>query len=62
MTSLTSILAMIPLLFSFDLGSELQKPFSYSLIGGMVIGTIVSLYLVPLVYYYVYRRNEEMKK
>jgi multidrug efflux pump subunit AcrB len=58
MTSLTSILAMIPLLFSSDLGSELQKPFSYALIGGMVIGTIVSLYLVPLVYYFIYRKNE----
>lgn len=57
MTSLTSILAMIPLLFSSDLGSELQKPFSYALIGGMVIGTIVSLYLVPLVYYYIYRNK-----
>lgn len=61
MTSLTSILAMIPLLFSNDLGSELQKPFSYALIGGMVVGTVVSLYLVPLVYWYIYR-NEEMKK
>ncbi|NJO68331.1 MAG: efflux RND transporter permease subunit, partial [Bacteroidetes bacterium] len=60
MTSLTSILAMIPLLFSNDLGSELQKPFSYGLIGGMVIGTIVSLYLVPLAYWYIYR-NEELR-
>ena len=61
MTGLTSILAMIPLLFTNDLGSELQKPFSYSLIGGMVIGTVVSLYLVPVVYWYVYR-NERMKE
>lgn len=57
MTSLTSILAMIPLLFSNDLGSELQKPFSYGLIGGMAIGTVVSLYLVPLVYWYIYRKS-----
>ena len=61
MTSLTSILAMIPLLFSNDLGSELQKPFSYALIGGMVVGTVVSLYLVPLVYWYIYR-NEKVKE
>lgn len=61
MTSLTSILAMLPLLFSNDLGSELQKPFSYALIGGMTVGTLVSLYLVPLVYWYIYR-NEGIKK
>lgn len=61
MTSLTSILAMVPLLFSRGMGSELQKPFSYALIGGMIIGTIVSLFLVPLVYWYLYR-NEVIKK
>lgn len=61
MTALTSILAMLPLLFTNDLGSELQKPFSYALIGGMVVGTIVSLFLVPLVYWYIYR-NEGMKE
>jgi multidrug efflux pump subunit AcrB len=58
MTSLTSILAMLPLLFTNDLGSELQKPFSYALIGGMVVGTVVSLFLVPLVYWYIYRNEE----
>jgi multidrug efflux pump subunit AcrB len=61
MTSLTSILAMLPLLFTNDLGSELQKPFSYALIGGMVIGTLVSLFLVPLVYWYIYS-NEGIKE
>jgi multidrug efflux pump subunit AcrB len=61
MTGLTSILAMLPLLFSNDLGSELQKPFSYALIGGMTVGTIVSLFLVPLVYWYIYK-NEGVKE
>ncbi|TFH49882.1 MAG: efflux RND transporter permease subunit, partial [Bacteroidia bacterium] len=55
MTGLTSILAMLPLLFSNDMGSELQKPFSYALIGGMTLGTLVSLFIVPLVYWMIYR-------
>lgn len=59
MTSLTSILAMFPLLFGSDMGSELQKPFSFALIGGMLVGTIVSLYFVPLVYWWIYRKTEE---
>lgn len=57
MTSLTSILAMLPLLFTNDLGSELQKPFSYALIGGMVAGTFVSLFLLPLMYWYIYKNE-----
>jgi len=59
MTSLTSILAILPLLFTNDFGSELQKPFSYALIGGMVVGTFVSLFLVPLIYWYIYKNTEE---
>ena len=38
MTSLTTIFAMVPLLFSSDMGSELQKPLSIAMIGTMSIG------------------------
>ncbi len=55
MTSLTTILAMSPLLFSSDMGSELQKPLSIAMIGAMVIGTAVSLFIIPLVYSLVYK-------
>ena len=37
MTSLTTIFAMVPLLFSFDMGSELQKPLSIAMIGAMSV-------------------------
>lgn len=57
MTSLTSVLALIPLLFTSDLGSELQKPLALAVIGGMTLGTAVSLFLVPLAYYYLKRRR-----
>ncbi|MEN6456622.1 MAG: efflux RND transporter permease subunit, partial [Prolixibacteraceae bacterium] len=53
MTSLTSVLALVPLLFTKDLGSELQKPLALAVIGGMTLGTVVSLFLVPLAYYYL---------
>ena len=58
MTSLTTIFAMVPLLFSFDMGSELQKPLSIAMIGAMVIGTLVSLFIVPLFYWFIYRKRE----
>ncbi len=53
MTSLTTVLALIPLLFSSGLGAELQAPLAVSLIGGMLLGTVVSLYFIPLCYYYM---------
>lgn len=66
MTSLTTIFAMVPLLFSFDLGSELQKPLALAMIGTMIIGVLVSLFIIPLVYWAIYRkadhRYHEIKK
>lgn len=53
MTSLTTILAILPLLSRGDMGSALQYPLSLTLIVGMTIGTFVSLFLVPLFYYLI---------
>lgn len=58
MTALTSIFGMAPLVFSFDLGSELQKPLAISMISAMIIGTLISLFVIPLVYWYIYRRHD----
>lgn len=57
MTSLTSIVCMLPLLFSSDMGSELEKPLAIATIGGMVIGTPISLFVVPLVYWFIYHNK-----
>lgn len=62
MTSLTTIFAMVPLLFSSDMGSELQKPLSIAMIGTMLIGTVVSLFIVPLLYWFIYRGKSGNKK
>ena len=55
MTSLTTILAILPFLFTGNLGADLQFPLSLAIIGGMTVGTIVSVYFIPLGYYYIYR-------
>lgn len=57
MTSITTILALMPILFASGLGAELQRPLAYAVIGGLVIGTLSSLYFIPLVYQLIYGRN-----
>ena len=59
MTSLTTIMAMIPLLFASDMGSELQKPLAIAMIGSMLLGTLVSLFIIPLIYWFIYRKHEK---
>ncbi|MDA3878842.1 MAG: efflux RND transporter permease subunit [Prolixibacteraceae bacterium] len=53
MTSVTTILALLPFLFTHGLGADLQKPLALAVIGGMLVGTLVSLYFIPLGYYYL---------
>ena len=57
MTSLTTILAIVPFLHRGDMGSALQFPLSFAIIVGMIVGTMVSLFFVPLVYYLLYRKR-----
>ena len=54
MTSLTTILAVVPFLARGSMGADLQYPMSLVIIAGMTVGTLVSLFLVPTLYYSVY--------
>ncbi|QZE14008.1 efflux RND transporter permease subunit [Halosquirtibacter laminarini] len=55
MTSLTTILAMIPFLFGGSLGTILQKPLAIVIIAGMIYGTFISLFLIPILYRQLYK-------
>ena len=57
MTSLTTILAIVPFLHRGDMGSALQFPLSFTIIVGMIAGTMVSLFFVPLAYYLLYYKR-----
>lgn len=59
MTSLTTIFAMVPMLFTSDMGSELQRPLAIAMIGSMVVGTLISIFLIPLVYWLIYRKHDK---
>jgi multidrug efflux pump subunit AcrB len=58
MVALASIISTAPILFSQGIGSELQRPMALALMGGMSLGTVVSLFFIPLAYWYIYRKSE----
>lgn len=58
MTSLTTIIAMVPVLFTDDLGSMLQRPLAIAMIGSMTVGTLVSIFTIPIIYYILYHRRD----
>jgi len=57
MTSLTTIVAVVPFLFRGSIGADLQYPISLVIIAGMSVGTLVSLFVVPALYYSFYKNE-----
>ena len=59
MTSLTTILAVLPFLSRGNMGDDLQYPMSIVIIVGMSVGTLVSLFVLPALYYSLYSKSEQ---
>lgn len=51
MTSITTILALLPVLIAAGLGAELQRPLAIAVMGGLTAGTVAGLYWIPLLYF-----------
>lgn len=51
MTSLTTILALLPMCFGFGEGASLRSPMALAVIGGLFTSTIMTLVVIPCVYY-----------
>ncbi|MEM6688813.1 MAG: efflux RND transporter permease subunit [Planctomycetota bacterium] len=58
MTSLTLIASMTPLAIAFAPGNEAMLPLARALLGGMIVSTILTLFLVPCVYALVHRNRQ----
>ncbi|MGM9704956.1 MAG: efflux RND transporter permease subunit [Prevotella sp.] len=62
MTSLTTIIAMLPFFFTEDLGSELQQPLALGMIATLAIGTVVSLFVIPLLFEYLILKRRKTSR
>jgi HAE1 family hydrophobic/amphiphilic exporter-1 len=59
MTTLTTILALVPMAIGVGKGSELMQPLGIVVMGGLLLGTLVTLVLVPAVYCIFNRLSEK---
>ena len=59
MTSLTTIFGMLPLALSRGEGSEIWNALGITVIGGLLVSGLVTLVLVPIIYYIVHKPQSE---
>ncbi len=62
MTSLTTILGMVPMAISAGEGSETWRPMGVAVIGGMVFSTIITMIIVPAAYAAMDKSGSRNKK
>jgi multidrug efflux pump subunit AcrB len=59
MTSLATLLGMIPMALGMEAGSEQYAPLARAVIGGLAVSVVVTVFLVPAVYLLVHGRHEK---
>jgi len=58
MTSLTTILAFVPVALALGAGAESRKSMGIAVIGGMLFSTILTLYVIPAIYSYLSKERK----
>ena len=58
MTALTTILAMSTMAFSNDMAAAMGKGMAIVVIGGLLYGTLMTLFIVPVFYDIIYRKKD----
>ena len=56
MTTLTTVLAMIPMAIGIGTGEQIQRPLAITIIGGLSIATILTLFMTPIIYEIIHKR------
>jgi multidrug efflux pump subunit AcrB len=61
MTSLATIIGMIPMALKMGTGSEQYAPMAQAIIGGLTASVVLTVFIVPAAYLLIYRRTEPLE-
>ncbi len=59
MTSLATVVGLLPMAFKLEAGSEAYAPLARAIIGGLLSSIVLTIFVVPAAYLLIYRRREQ---
>ena len=57
MTSLATVIGLMPMALKLGTGSEAYAPLARAIIGGLIVSVMLTVFIVPAAYLLVYRRR-----
>jgi cobalt-zinc-cadmium resistance protein CzcA len=60
MTALMALLGLLPMALSNGVGAETAKPFAVVIIGGLITGTVLTLFILPLLYPFFESKEDQI--
>jgi len=61
MTALVASLGFIPMALNTGTGAEVQRPLATVVIGGILSSTLLTLFVLPVLYHWVHGRERELQ-
>ncbi len=62
LTALTDVLGFLPMAISASSGAEVQRPLATVVIGGLITSTLLTLFILPILYQWIEKRKERQSK
>ena len=62
MTTMAAMMGTLPIALGLGAGGDVRQPLGLSVVGGLIISQIVTLYITPIVYLYMERLQKHFGK
>jgi HAE1 family hydrophobic/amphiphilic exporter-1 len=59
MTTVTTIVGLFPMALGLGTGDQMQRPLAITIIGGLGLSTVLTLFMTPAIYEFIHRRTDK---